>query len=104
MSLNRCIRRVCLAAAALAACKSAVAGLPHNIILLVSPTLSAASIEEKETPILARLRREGVDFADSHSGFPSLAVRGAGLAAEFQGGALIAAATAAGYSATLDES
>jgi hypothetical protein len=79
----------------------AVAEGAHNLILIIPEALPAAGINQSNAPALARLRHEGVNFANSHSGFPRLTpadsfVDGSDLKAE----ALLAAA-ADNYSATL---
>lgn len=44
---------------------------PHNIILFVPDGLRAAIVDDHTAPALAALRREGVNFANSHSIFPT---------------------------------
>ncbi len=44
---------------------------PHNVILFVPDGLRAAIVDEAKAPAFAALRREGVDFANSHSIFPT---------------------------------
>jgi hypothetical protein len=54
---------------------------PHNIILFVPDGLRAAIVDDRTAPTLAALRREGVDFANSHSIFPTFTTaNGAGFA------------------------
>ena len=45
---------------------------PHNVILFVPDGLRAAIVDDKTAPAFAALRREGVDFSNSHSIFPTL--------------------------------
>src|SRR5690348_10824150 len=45
---------------------------PHNVILFVPDGLRAAIVDDKTAPGFAALRREGVDFSNSHSIFPTL--------------------------------
>src|SRR5262245_66666859 len=45
----------------------------HNLILIVPEALPALGVDQTNAPTLARLRHEGVNFANSHSGFPHLA-------------------------------
>src|ERR1700761_14489 len=44
---------------------------PHNLILFVPDGLRAQIVDHDTAPTLARLRQEGVDFANSHSMFPT---------------------------------
>lgn len=44
---------------------------PHNVILFVPDGLRAAIVDQQTAPTLARLRDEGVNFANSHSLFPT---------------------------------
>lgn len=44
----------------------------HNLILIIPEALPAVGIDQSNAPALARLRRDGVTFANSHSGFPRL--------------------------------
>lgn len=44
----------------------------HNLILIIPESLPAAGIDQSNAPALARLRRDGVTFANSHAGFPRL--------------------------------
>src|SRR5215469_5144403 len=54
---------------------------PHNVILFVPDGLRAAIVDDHTAPTLAALRREGVDFANSHSIFPTFTTaNGAGFA------------------------
>jgi arylsulfatase A-like enzyme len=43
-----------------------------RVIVMVWDGLRPTSVNERDTPNLARLRREGVDFSDHHSTFPTL--------------------------------
>ena len=47
-------------------------GRPHNVIIFVADGLRYGSIEPGNAPNLARLKREGVDFTNSHSLFPTI--------------------------------
>jgi arylsulfatase A-like enzyme len=44
---------------------------PHNLILFVPDGLRSQIVEHDTAPTLTRLRQEGVDFANSHSVFPT---------------------------------
>jgi hypothetical protein len=44
---------------------------PHNVILFVPDGLRATIVDEKTAPALAAIRRDGVDFRNSHSLFPT---------------------------------
>lgn len=49
----------------------AAAEAPHNVILFVPDGLRATIVDQKTAPALDALRREGVDFVNSHSIFPT---------------------------------
>jgi hypothetical protein len=44
---------------------------PHNLILFIPDGLRSQIVDEKTAPTFARLRDEGVNFANSHSLFPT---------------------------------
>lgn len=50
----------------------AAAGQRHNIILFVADGLRYGSVTPERTPNLAKVKSEGVDFANSHSLYPTL--------------------------------
>ena len=60
-----------VACAAVAACRPAPEP-PHNVVLFVADGLRAASVTPETAPDFARVRAEGVDFANSHAAFPTL--------------------------------
>jgi hypothetical protein len=95
--------RSALLAIAIAASASLSAAERHNIVLLVPEVLSAASADNGSAPALASLRDEGVNFVESHSRFPPLAIDDDTIAAEFNKDALIEVAVAAQYSAVFLE-
>jgi arylsulfatase A-like enzyme len=45
---------------------------PHNVIIFVNDGLRYGSITPENAPNLFRLKKEGVDFANSHSLFPTI--------------------------------
>jgi hypothetical protein len=45
---------------------------PRNFILVVPEALSSLGVDQTNAPAIAQLRREGVSYANSHSGFPHL--------------------------------
>jgi hypothetical protein len=45
---------------------------PHNVILFVADGLRYGSVTPETAPAMAALKAEGVDFADSHSMYPTL--------------------------------
>jgi len=45
---------------------------PHNIIIFVADGLRYGSVEPGNMPNLARLKKDGVDFTNSHSLFPTV--------------------------------
>ena len=56
---------------ALAACGRL--GAPrHNVLIFVADGLRYASVTDADAPAMAAVRREGVDFRNSHSVFPSI--------------------------------
>ena len=48
------------------------AAQPHNLIIFVADGLRARSVTPEVAPALAALRTEGVDFANSHSIYPTV--------------------------------
>src|SRR6201984_2448048 len=44
---------------------------PHNVVLFVPDGLRASVVDATTAPTMARLREEGVTFANSHSLFPT---------------------------------
>ncbi|MBV9569858.1 MAG: alkaline phosphatase family protein [Alphaproteobacteria bacterium] len=68
---------VFLAACLLAANAMAAGAKPkgparHNVLIFVADGLRADSVNEKDAPTLARLRREGVNFTNPHALYPTL--------------------------------
>jgi predicted AlkP superfamily pyrophosphatase or phosphodiesterase len=57
----------------------------HNIILFVADGLRRGSVSEADTPTLARVRKEGVDFRNSHSVFPTFTTANASAIATGHG-------------------
>ena len=45
---------------------------PHNVIIFVADGLRSASVTDETAPTMAEIRRDGVDFHNSHSMFPSI--------------------------------
>jgi arylsulfatase A-like enzyme len=58
---------------------------PHNIILFVADGLRRGSVNPADTPALARVRKEGVDFRNSHSVFPTFTTANASAIATGHG-------------------
>jgi arylsulfatase A-like enzyme len=50
----------------------AQAPAPHNVIIFVADGLRYGSVEPGNMPNMARLKSEGVDFANSHSLYPTI--------------------------------
>ncbi|MES1157286.1 MAG: alkaline phosphatase family protein [Alphaproteobacteria bacterium] len=46
--------------------------VPHNVVIFVADGLRYGSVNPTDAPALAAVRAEGVDFANSHSIFPTL--------------------------------
>ncbi|HTW34461.1 MAG TPA: alkaline phosphatase family protein [Rhizomicrobium sp.] len=64
-------------AALLAGATSVLGGLPasaqpHNVVIFVADGLRYESVTPDVAPTMSRIRREGVDFANSHSIYPTL--------------------------------
>ena len=57
----------------------------HNIILFVADGLRRDSVNAADTPTLARVRKEGVDFRNSHSVFPTFTTANASAIATGHG-------------------
>ncbi|MGA1984449.1 MAG: alkaline phosphatase family protein [Acidobacteriaceae bacterium] len=72
-------------AAAAASAQRSDAPRAHNIILFVADGLRRNSVSETDTPALARLRKEGVDFRNSHSVFPTFTTANASVIATGHG-------------------
>src|SRR6185437_5766000 len=51
---------------------NAQAPAPHNVIIFVADGLRYGSVEPGNMPNMARLKREGVDFTNSHSLYPTV--------------------------------
>jgi len=51
---------------------NAQAPQPHNVIIFVADGLRYGSVEPGNMPNMARLKREGVDFTNSHSLYPTV--------------------------------
>ena len=62
-------RIVCVIA--LLAAAPALAQQPHNVVLFVPDGLRAHSVDKDSAPAMAAVRDEGVNFANSHSLFPT---------------------------------
>jgi len=45
---------------------------PHNVIIFVADGLRSASVTDETAPVMAEIRRDGVDFRNSHAMFPSI--------------------------------
>ena len=57
----------------------------HNIILFVADGLRRNSVTEADTPAFARVRKEGVDFRNSHAVFPTFTTANASVIATGHG-------------------
>ena len=51
---------------------SSASAAPHNVIIFVADGLRSHSVTPETAPALATVRAEGVDFANSHSLFPTV--------------------------------
>jgi arylsulfatase A-like enzyme len=78
MPKRRSLRRPpALALAALAGLAAAAVGAfasprPHNVVIFVADGLRSALVSPETAPEMAALRAEGVDFANSHSLYPTV--------------------------------
>src|ERR1700760_4212315 len=69
----RFFRRLAAAAGALVlACGSGAVAAPRNVIIFVADGLRSHRLTPQTGPALAAVRAEGVDFANSHSLFPTV--------------------------------
>lgn len=59
-------------AAALATAPAVAAAEPHNLVIFVTDGLRYGSVTPDVAPALAEVRAQGVDFANSHSLFPTV--------------------------------
>ena len=72
MSSKRALAIAC-AAVALAGIWAKVAeAQPHNVVIFVADGLRSQIVTEQTAPAIAAVRREGVDFRNSHSLFPTV--------------------------------
>ena len=63
-----------------------IAALPaeaasRNIVIFVADGLRYSSVTPQTAPTMARIRREGVDFANSHAVYPTLTTANASVIA-----------------------
>ena len=75
--------RLCGALALLLATtlSASAAAARHNVVLFVADGLRYVSVTSKTAPTMARIRREGVDFTNSHAVYPTVTtVNGASIA------------------------
>jgi hypothetical protein len=68
-------RFAALAAALALAVASAAQAQPHNVIIFVADGLRSRIVTPQTAPALAEVRDKGVDFANSHSLFPTVTTR-----------------------------
>jgi arylsulfatase A-like enzyme len=68
------IQQLAAAAALCLLCLSDAWGQPksHNVILFISDGLRAASVAAETAPVLARVKKSGVEFSNSHSLYPTV--------------------------------
>src|ERR1039458_3944259 len=57
----------------------------HNVILFVADGLRRGSVNGADTPTLLKLRKEGVDFQNSHAVFPTFTTANASVIATGHG-------------------
>jgi hypothetical protein len=68
---NRSLLRLALVSWVLARTAATFAETPHNLILFVPDGLRSQIVDAATAPTMAQLRKEGVDFQNSHSVFPT---------------------------------
>ena len=68
---NRSLLRLALVCLVLARSAGAFAETPHNLILFIPDGLRSQIVDAATAPAMAQLRKEGVDFQNSHSVFPT---------------------------------
>src|SRR5208337_3170399 len=66
------MKRLALAALLAASTALPAAGQPHNVVIFVADGLRYASVTPDVAPTMSRIKREGVDFANSHAVYPTL--------------------------------
>ncbi len=66
------MKRLALAGLLAASTLSAAQAAPHNVVIFVADGLRYGSVTPDVAPTLARIQREGVDFANSHAVYPTL--------------------------------
>jgi hypothetical protein len=76
MSLRKTLLALACAAAALQL-GAATAQTPHNLVLFVPDGLRALSVTPQSAPTMAAVRDKGVNFANSHSLFPTFTMANA---------------------------
>ncbi|HQN51594.1 MAG TPA: alkaline phosphatase family protein, partial [Phenylobacterium sp.] len=54
---------------------------PHNLVLFVADALRSQIVDETTAPDLQAVRRDGVDFRNSHSLFPTVTTANASVIA-----------------------
>ncbi len=75
LKMERCAAASALVALLTASCATQAPqapAVPHNIIIFVADGLRYGSVNETDAPAFAAVRHEGVDFANSHSIYPTL--------------------------------
>ncbi|MBI3438281.1 MAG: alkaline phosphatase family protein [Proteobacteria bacterium] len=68
----RIVAAAAISAALAASCATTPASAPHNAVIFVADGLRYGSVNETDAPELFAARRDGVDFANSHSVYPTL--------------------------------
>ena len=66
------LRRAALAAGLALSVTASAEARPHNLIIFVADGLRSHVVTEKTAPALAAVRREGVDFENSHALYPTI--------------------------------
>ena len=66
------MKRLALAAALALATALPAHAEPHNVVIFVADGLRYGSVTPDIAPTMSRIRRDGVDFANSHSIYPTL--------------------------------
>src|SRR5262245_3741779 len=81
VSMTKLLASIALAVLALPISASAQQKTPPNIILFVADGLRAAAVAPERAPTFAKMRDTGVNFANSHSVFPTITTANASVIA-----------------------
>ena len=69
---SRPLATACSTLALTLGCATAAIAQPHNVIIFVADGLRSQIVTDQTAPAIAAVRREGVDFRNSHSLYPTV--------------------------------